>query len=190
MAFKNKEDRENIEILNAYSGLSHRVAPYDFKKDEDIIEATTMATAEYVDYAYYWGQINDVLENFDESLEYFDTASWINIGLKGTANDKLSDLAYKSLDKTEGYFSKLLNQAEEKCVHMWRIVFFNSNAKVIKHFFGKSVRFDAEIIESIFEDFYEVVNETKYAYSIEANVKNFCKTLRAKLNSIETTPKV
>lgn len=190
MIFKNKEDREKIEILNASSGLAHRVTPYDFKKDEDIIEATTMATAEYVDYAYYWSQINDVLENFDESLEYFDTASWINIALNGAAYDKLSDLAYKSLHKTEDYFSKLLDQAEEKCINMWRIVFFNSNAKVIKHFFGKSIKFDAEVIESIFEDFYEVVSETRYAYSIEANVKNFCKTFLAKLNSKTTLPEV
>ncbi|MGE5329893.1 MAG: hypothetical protein ACM3KR_10350 [Deltaproteobacteria bacterium] len=181
MEFISKEDKYNIEMVNQSLGMCHRTNPYDFKNSFDIIEATTMVTAEYVDYACYYYELSNILENFDESLEYYNASAWLKLGLKGTTDNKLLDKSYKSLRKTEEVFYELMNYAEEKCLNMWNLVFFNAPKEVARHFFGKNIKYDEKVIKSVLDNFSEIVTEINYKYNIEDSTKAFVRELKAKL---------
>jgi hypothetical protein len=77
----------------------------------------------------------EVDESFDESLEHYDTAAWINIGLKGSTERKDIDRALNSLSKTTSIFRELMDAAKEKCTAMWNIVLFSSPPSVQENFY-------------------------------------------------------
>lgn len=178
MKFIKKEDRENIDKLNMLMGTNHRSKPYDLKKDEDLIEATAMATAEYVDLEHYFGILSNLSEAFDESMEFFYPDEWINIGLKGTMEDEDLSSAVESLSVTEDLFHILVDRAETKCIKLWKLVLLESSDDVIRHFFGETKHFDKETVENVLEDnLFEVLDEMEYDRVIENSVKNFAKAL-------------
>ena len=167
-----------------FLGMNHRTKPYDFKNSNDIIEATVMVTAKYLDMTHYWIALNDVEEAFDESLEYFNPAAWINIGLKGTTNRKDFDKAIKSLRSTSDIFRELMDTTEEKCAEMWQIVFFSSPEAVKKHFFTEIDDYNQEKVNQALEIIFENIFKIEYDGNIENSAYNFAKTLKEILKVI------
>ena len=181
MDYINKEDRENIKQLNIAFGTRHRYKPYDFKKSKDVVEAATMATAEYLDLFNYWIALNNIDEAFDESLENYNTAAWVKIGLKGATGNRKIDTAQICLQNAESYFLELLNDAEVKCADMWRIVLFDSSDSVKEHFFGKAANYDENNVEQALEEVFKLTEEIEYNGDIETSAKSFAGVLYSKL---------
>lgn len=179
MAFIKKEDRVNIEILNEASGTRHRTKPYDFNNSNDIIAATIMATAEYADMSSYWSQLYNIDEAFDESLEYYRPAGWLNLGLKGTTEDEDIDDAIVSLNETVNCFEKLMNKAEQNCIEMWKIALLKPKDDVLKYFFGEVINVDIKRVEHVLEEqIAEICDSIEYDGVIENSAENFAKVLK------------
>jgi hypothetical protein len=187
MNYINKEDRNNIKSLNKILGMQHRSDPYDFKKPKDIIQATELATAEYLDMTYYWMTLSNIDELFDESLEHFNTAGWINIGLKGTTGSKKIDSACSSLEKTAGLFHDLMMESEENCAEMWNVVLFGAADEVRQHFFGENINYPEEVIKTALERTFELSTEIEYGYVIEKSAESFVKALKNNLEIANKT---
>lgn len=176
--FIRKEDRENIKELNRFLGTKYRTRPYDMKNTKDIIEATMMATAEFVDFAYYWRTLFSLEEYFDETLEVFHPSAWVNLGLKGTTGRDDLDWATHSLQETVDVFYNLLAGAEEKCAKMWRIVFFHSHHEVKVFFFGVARDYDTETVEQVLtEQLFEVFTGVDYDGVVEHSARMFAREL-------------
>jgi hypothetical protein len=190
MKYISKEESENIKKLNKILGTQHRSKPYNFKNPDDIIYATVMATAEYLDLANYWMTLYEVDESFDESLEHYDTAAWINIGLKGSTERKDIDRALSSLRKTTSVFRELMDTSEEKCTAMWYIVFFSSSSNVREHFFGQLEDYNEATIKKALEKTIENIFEIEYNGNVETSSRNFAMALKDNLDLIKKLPNI
>ena len=73
-----KKDKESIALLNAISGTKYRETEFDLENTKDLIEALENTTAEYMDYMNYWGELTNIMENFDQSLEVFHPEKCFN----------------------------------------------------------------------------------------------------------------
>ncbi|MFW6030076.1 MAG: hypothetical protein ACOCRO_07455 [Halanaerobiales bacterium] len=176
--FLSKEDRENIKRINQCLGMKHRLKPYDFNKKEDLIEACSFITAEYIDFAHYWRTLANVNESFDESLEYFYPAAWAKIGLEGSTNDNDLDEAMVCLRDTTEILGKLMDKAEDRCKNIWTYILFNDSEEVIEYFFKEDFSFNKDIVETVLEEkLFEVFLETDYTLSIEEVTKDFARNL-------------
>lgn len=184
--FNKKEDRENIEKFNSLSGMSHRSKPYDLKKSEDIIQATIMATAEYADISHYWATLDSLVADFDESIEYYEPAAWLKIGLKGDTEDEELEEARVDLDNACESFHILMERAEEKCITMWRIVLSSPDEVVKKYFFDKALTVEEELLEEVLQnDIFELLNNMDYDGVIEHSAANFAKELEKRLLQVK-----
>ncbi len=182
--FLSKEDRANIKKINQYMGMNHRLKPYEFNKEEDLIEACSFITAEYIDFAHYWRTVANMEENFDESLEYFYPAAWAKIGLEGSTNDNDLDEALACLRDTTGVLGKLMDKAEDRCKNIWAYIFFNDLEEVREYFFKEDFSFNKDIVEAVLEEkLFEVFLETDYTLSIEEVTKDFARSLQERLKT-------
>lgn len=183
--FIRKEDRENMKELNRYLGTKYRIKPYDMKNPKDIIEATIMATAEFVDFAYYWQTLFSLEEFFDETMEIFHPSAWVNLGLKGSTGRDDLDWATHSLQETVDVFYTLLTEAEEKCATMWRIVFYHADDGVKVFFFGAVREYHAEKLEEVLQNrLFEVFSEVDYDGVVENSARMFAKGLEDMVTGI------
>jgi hypothetical protein len=159
--------------------MSYRSTPYDFKKTEDIIEATVMATSEFIDFNHYYNTLSNLSELFDESIEVFNPAAWMNLGREGTTNVNELDKAEKYLNKAQNAFFDLSNKSIKKCKEMWHIVFFKSPKEVMEHFFGEELIINENIFEDIFnDDTYEIIENIDYDGNVENSAMQFAKYLK------------
>ena len=120
--FINKEQKEKILLLNKVLGTKYRTTPYDLANPKDLIEATINITAEYVDMEYYWSSLSDINSRFDETLEVFYPANWMNLSLENSTNDDNIDAAIIALNNAEETMSILMDKAEEKCTWIWELI--------------------------------------------------------------------
>lgn len=95
------------------------------------MESLKYKSCAFLDYTSYYNQLSDLVEEYDESLEYYDTATWINLTVNDQKVDKLSYKAYKALIKTEEVFNDLVNSSEKECTEALKIV-LKSDGKLQK----------------------------------------------------------
>jgi|SRR5690554_6679814 len=171
----NNTDRENIKKLNEIMGTNYRTKPYNIKNSDDLIEMTEMITAEYVDIAHYWSVLVNIDENFDKSLEVFNPAAWVNIGLKGTTYNDIIDEAISSLRNTSNLFSDIMDENEKRCIEIWKFILKNPVEKVHNYFFKKLVDYSDEIIDkTLSEDYiFEIFSGINYDGIVENSTKRF-----------------
>lgn len=179
MSFNKKEDRENIEKINKTFGTNHRSAPYDLKRPGDLVEAVTMATAEYINMANFWFRLVSVRDEFDESLERFRPAAWIMMNLKGEWDDEDIEETKLNLDSAGQGLHSLMCRAEEKCVAMWRVVFDSSDSYVLEHFFGEAIKVDKDASEKVLSgSLFNILKNIEYDGVAEHSVKSFAGELK------------
>ncbi len=170
---KNYFDKENIkkiEIMNAGMGTNHRAKPYDFKNVNDINDAFKLSVCEFLDYKEYWGILSEVDENFDESIEYYDSTNWINMSIGEEIDDKLLKQALKSLRTTESVFYKLYQRSEQRCRKMFDIV-LKSEEKIQLQILGYYYKYDESLIDEVFDD--EGIFSLEYIYNMEEAYESF-----------------
>jgi hypothetical protein len=129
-------------------------------------------------------------EAFDESLEYFEPAAWIKIGLEGCTEDHHIDDARDSLQDATDNFQTLLDICEGKCLVMWKMVLFNSPEEVIKHFFGEAIEIEESIIDEVFEKrIFDILDNINYDGFMENSVESFAVNLKNALLEVKEESK-
>lgn len=176
--FIDKEQKEKIELLNKVLGTRYRTKPYNLAHPKDLIEAAIFITSEYVDMEYYWSTLNDINSNFDESLEVFYPARWMNLSLENTTEVEEIDEAIDALESAEESMSILMDKAEEKCKWIWELILLSNFKEVKEYFFGKNVQFDEQKVSEVLDgNLSEVYDGSNYKYTVEDSAKEFAKQL-------------
>lgn len=178
----NKEDKQIIEQLNKVLGTSHRSRPFDFRRAEDWIEATVMATFEYLDFTLYSNQLSHMEGELDHSIEVFYPAGWAKIGLTGSTGIKKIDSVNSLLSRTLKAMEKLQEEAETRCQTIWNTVFSSAREDVLKHFFGDDYKsFGAPAITRVIEDqFFEIYDDFDHDGTIDS-VDEFVKYMKQRI---------
>jgi len=177
--FFDRENLEKIKLLNEKAGMSHRTKPYDLNNIKDLDELLKYKVCAFWDYKEYQMTIDDVLDHFDESMEYYDTATWLDFSISTNKPDKLLQKCYKSLRKATDDFLELTQRAEKECKEVLYIV-ADSDEETQKSILGFAVKKTKnfnEIIENIFDE----ITDLEYEYNMEKAYENFKTFLRENL---------
>jgi hypothetical protein len=174
----NKEEREKVTQLNSVLSKDYGTKPNDFIDPDDFIEATIMTIGEYCDMAYYWSTIENIYDDFGESLETFypkESAKY------SKTHQQYFDQAGMHLEKASEALNELMNLAEEKCKKMLSIAIFSSSNKVIQYFFEKQISAKEEVIHFVLnEKLIEVFGDIDYNGEVEDSARMFTKALKEK----------
>jgi len=167
-----------IELLNYFSNMEHRTGPYDLNKIEDLKHALKMAVAAYCDYDHYDQTLNNLVEWFDESLEHYDTVTWINMTREPSNTDGLAMKCAASLSKASNNFAKLRRRAKENLSVILKVVMTAPDA-VQQDVLGKVYDISADDIDNRLNDLYFYHLETaEYQYAIDDSLDVFLKSMR------------
>lgn len=180
--FISKDDKEKIELLNKTLGTKHRTRPYDLSNPKDMIEAATYITAEYIDLYRYWTNIANVNSDLDESIEVFHPAKWMSITLDSTTHDERLDYVCSLLNQLEDGFSELVNEMEQKCSGIWKVILLNDFKEVKEHFLGEAISYDKDQANLILDEYiFEISERINYDGNIENSAKEFARGLHKML---------
>ncbi len=177
---RREKDTENTQILNEALQMNHRIKPYNMNDIADIQEKFKMLVAEYLDYFHYCLEQGDILEHFDESMEYFDPSAWID-GKPSTKNgSNLMLKTYKSIRDASDCLHELSSTKEKECRDLLEAILKMDDETKIK-VLGKAYPWDETVLEAIFEN----TTEIEYQYNIEDSLKLFLKHIEIEFSEAE-----
>ena len=162
-----KENREAVKTLNRNLGTKHRVKPYDLNSPGDLKQALELAVAAYRDYWHYAQVLGGIGEDFDESLEHYDTATWLD--LKPGQTDALSTECARSVDAARKLFDELKERAGERFAFILKTVLLSEPASL--NVFGTAYKIEPGKIDEIIADTIESLDEAEYFHPIPENFK-------------------
>jgi hypothetical protein len=171
-----KEKRKNIEKLNERMGTKHRSYPYDMNNPVDVEQALATAVAAYRDYWHYEVSLIKMTDDFDESLECLDTATWLDMGKANGEPDALSEECLDMLNQTSALFGQLAERAKEKLISIMTAA-LSLPPDAQKKVFGKAYAIKQAEVDRVFDDFFDMFGEVKYSYSIDGSFADFLKLI-------------
>ncbi len=136
-----------------------------------------MKVCALLDYNEYNDLLNDLLDRFDESIEYYDTRTWLSFTMDIEKPDALLIKCYKSIRKASDDLSKLVDKTSDEFKKAFKLV-FGSNTELQKAVIGfeiKSIVNFEKIVDDILDNIYEVKNSN----NIEEAYDNFLSFLRS-----------
>jgi hypothetical protein len=167
----------HIEILNKYLGMNHRTVSYDLTKTSELKSALEYAVAAYKDYSHYSVTLGSLVENFDESVEHFDTASWVRMSRAPDDADDLIMKCVSSLSETFYDFIDLTKRAEKHLSNMMMIT-LTAPSNVQKEILGASFEIAPADIEGWLKFFLSELYQADYHCSIPDNFKTFLEVVK------------
>lgn len=178
-----KKDKESIAELNAISGTRYRETEFDLENSKDLIEAIENTTAEYMDYIHYWGELSNIMENFDQSLEVFHPEKWFNMAKGNTTESKVIDETISSLYDASDNMRELADKAEEKCKEIWKFMLLGDNKEAQTYFIGDISKYREEKLIEAIEDVIENVFEIEYQNQVQNDAQSFAKGIKEYLEN-------
>jgi hypothetical protein len=168
-------------VLNEGMKMSYRSKPYDLENEDDLIEATGMAIAEYIDINYYIRIVGDLVEHTDESIETFRPAEWMAMDGIGEVKDKTFTRAHEALEKADRLFWKLNKQLEEELKYLFKLVILPKNHKARTAFLGEILASESK--NTLMERFVkaldgDAIESLANTCSIEESIEKFCQVLK------------
>lgn len=173
-----RENAEHIEKFNAHTGMKHRSTPYDLTNPADLKQAFRLTVAACMDYRDYRRTMEQVYENFDESIEYYDTASWINMGYDPEKADTLSMEALGALSETSDLFGQLAERADRSCTVILKAI-LASPPDVQREVWGRAYSFPPEEVDHRIAGLFEEIDEAETHYEMEKNLTEFLSVMAA-----------
>lgn len=137
----------------------------DEKGSEKLKKELKMTVCQYSDYNHYSLLLEDVLEEYDESLEHYDFEAWFN-GNDKISRGKLTARAMKMLRLTADLFGEIQELAELEFKKAFNDI-FDAGTETQNEILGVEVSY--EIMENIFEQIYEL----EYHYNMEETYECF-----------------
>jgi len=172
MEFIGKDDRELIESVNTALGMKHRSKPYDLKNIDDLLEATKMITGELLDTWHCYSLINTACEIYDEALEHYHTAAWME---PASHSDSIYVDAHERIEELDGTMGLILMELEDECSTLWQAVLQNTDCT--RYFFNKDIDIKGKDLDTIFERVFEQLHDMEYDTVIDTSTKSFAKAL-------------
>lgn len=173
-----RKDKKDIAELNAIMGTRYRESGYNLENSEDLIEAIQNITAEYMDYIHYWSELEDVLENFDQSLEVFYPEKCFRTVKDGTTGRNLFDETMSNLYCATDNMSDLAFEAEDRCKEIWEMLFNSDKDDVKQCFLGDISNYTQEQLVEALEETIENIYDVDYANQIETDAESFAKKIK------------
>lgn len=171
------ESAKYIEILNYYLGMEHRTESFDLTKTEDLKQALQLAVGAYRDYYHYQCTLGSLVEHFDESLEHYDTVSWISMGIAPEKADSLSMECAASLADAYDNFYDIAGNAEDYLSLLLKIILTAPNA-VQYDILGGAYEISPNEIEERLDDLYTSLSYADYHHAIPDNLSTFLEVLK------------
>ena len=182
MDFMKKEDRERVKIFNQVLGTKHRTKPYDWNKAEDIIEAVTMTTAEFVDITHMDAALAELDSDLDQMIECYHPNEWTKITTGDTWDHFELQEAMHTLTTASDAMQDLANVAEEDMQEMLSLLFFRASQTVRDYFFTPGWQFDAKIAKQVIaEELCDIALDMEYDGVIPHSAGNFTKALEQRI---------
>lgn len=176
---KNLFDKENsrkIKLLNKVSGLNHRSTPYDVNNVDDLKEMLRIKVCALLDYTEYEKILDDLLEKLDESIEYYDTSTWLSFTMDISEPDRLLTKCYDTTRKASDNFSRLTERTSDECLEALRIV-LNSKEEIQKSILGFYICNTVNVEEKLI-DIFDNVYDIRYAYNMDEAYNNFIEFIK------------
>jgi hypothetical protein len=170
--------KRHIDILNKHLGMGHRTGDYNLAETSELKAALEYAVAAYMDYHHYMMSLSSLSEKFDESVEYFDTESWVSL----TSDlDNVDDLVYGCACSLSAAFNKFCDLAARAQKHLELIlkIAVTAPTEAQNEMFGKSFVLDPSDIEGWLEGLFDALYDAEYHHSIPDNFKEFLKIINA-----------
>jgi len=174
-----KENAENIEKINAGLGMRHRSTPYDLTNPDDLAQAFLLTVAACMDYRRYWRKLEGIAEEFDESVEHYDTATWIDMGYAPEKADELAFEAAGTVAETADLFHMLMERGDRNCAAILKVI-LSASADVQKKVFGTAYAIPANELDAQIEELFEGLDETDVHYEMGKNRDEFLQLMEAK----------
>lgn len=184
--FLKTEDRKLVEALNLAMGTRYRTEPYDLNDPDDFAEALTMVTAEYIDFLYYWGELDDVIEYFDGSIEAFYPAEWQKLALEEGPRKDIGR-AFRSLRAAQSAVYKLVEKAEAQCRNMWLLAFTCAPDEVLEKVCGEALRAGPKELDQLLTFEFESSGQSIvdiWQYNVEKTAYAFGQALKKELEAM------
>jgi len=163
-------------LLNHISGLKHRTKPFDINNKEDLEEMLKIKVCALSDYMEYGRELENILELLDESIEYFDTSTWLSFTHDGHKPDKLLIRCYDSVREASDNFEKLVSRTEKEVLEVLKII-LNSNENLQIDILGFSLRKIKNVNKKL-KEAVENAYEIEYEYNMEKAFDKFKEFLR------------
>jgi len=162
------ENRRVIETLNAGLGTKHRTKPYNLNSPDDLKHALTMAVGAYRDYYHYKRELLGVAEDFDESLEHYDTITWINQGSESDNADIEAEECVDAVEVAISAFDKIESRARVHFVKTLTMI-LSASPELQRAVLGRPYYISEENMEAEIEKLIETLDESEYHRSIPKN---------------------
>jgi len=173
-----KENADNIEKINAFMGMRHRSTPYDLTNPDDLRQAFLLTVAACMDYRGYWRSLENIAENLDESVEHYDTVTWINMGRSPEKADDLAMEAVEALSEASNVFDQMIERADRNCTVILKAVLSASPA-VQKDVLGRTYSLPANELDKRIKELFDGLDEIDMHYQMDENRDAFLKLMEA-----------
>lgn len=172
---------EAMQRINARLGAGHRVKPYDLTSAADLKQALLVTVAAYRDYWNYKNTLIELEENYDESLEYCDTASWLDMGCAPEKADVLTVEGMTVLNAASDVFDKLTERAKRNCVKIVKAV-LSAPPATQKTVFGHEYKIEPQGMDARIDELFDMLDETDYHHSMPENLNAFLEVMNEQWN--------
>lgn len=168
-----KDRTARIRQLNEILQMAHRTKPYDIKNPDDLKEMVCYASGHLLDIFHYGGEIDILLENYDETIETFYPAEWLAMGqgeLDGQDIEIPADIwAYRFLHDVQRHLDEAFKQQLDECRDAWTVFLANANPEIIEEMTGGPMEITEVLIERVNDlDFHQLALEIDpWPYSVE-----------------------
>ncbi|MDD5703392.1 MAG: hypothetical protein PHU23_15265, partial [Dehalococcoidales bacterium] len=140
-----------------------RTKPFDVNNSDDLKEMLNIRVCALLDYVEYETILDDLLERFDESIEYYDASTWLSFTTEISEPDKLLQKCYVDTRRASDSFQELTDKAANECAEALRIV-LNSHVEMQNKVLGFNINGITDVenrLNNAFEEIYDVVNSHK-----------------------------
>lgn len=167
-----KYSNEAMKRINMILGEGHRVKPYDLTKTADLKQALQTTVAAFMDYYHYRVSLDDLSENYDESLEYCETAAWLDLE---NAPDRVDDLiveGFSVLAAASDVFEKLTERAKMNCAKVIKAI-LTAPPATQRMVFGREYQIEPQGMDAKIEELFSMIGEVEYHQAMPDNLKTF-----------------
>ena len=171
-----KENRDIVEKMNKYMGTKHRDRPYDLNNTDDLKQALLLAVAAYRDYRHYSITLDNLDEDFDESLEHFDTVTWFHMGYDLDKADELALDCASALSKASKVFRKIAARAEENLIMIVKVI-LSAQPDLQSAVLGKTYSLEPQEMDAKIEELFTELDEVQHYHNIQDNFNAFLKLI-------------
>ena len=169
-------NRRIIKTMNKHMGTAHRIMPYDMNNPSDLQHALTMAVAAYRDYQHYERTLYKLDEDFDESLEDYDTMSWFNLTLSPEKSDPLAIECLDALSVAAHTLGKMTARAKDHFDKILKII-LSSSPETQSKVLGRAYNIKPGDLDKRVADLFDLLDETEYQYKIPENFETLLKLM-------------